>query len=338
MELLILLACHCGSKTDSNVEGAYIEKSEFKVYTTKTKSENDTLGIYVFAEKADCKIVDTTIDVNSNECWTEGIFNYGNTKVSNTNVLVNNSYGTVQGIFNKANAMLSIENSNMNVNSDYGSCYGIGNFGKSIISNTNIFTDASESTADGGNKAYSVGIANKGELKFYSGSVYGTHSGIDNGTDGKLYVYGGTFDGFGHGGIYFAQGPNGEAYVENATLKSGEYNGKHDSNKFSDRHGGSFYIGSASNNKVYMDRCTLSSVSGPIGVLRGTGGETNNQLYISNSTIENGKKIRIDGKNKLFVGKGMNVTEEDVTLSKDKNNYIPTFTEAVEFTNEEYKR
>ena len=274
------------------VNEAHIEKSELKVYTTKTQSESYTVGIYVPAEKANCEIVDTTIDVNNN---------YGNT-------------------------------------------WGILNLGKTVISNTNIFSDAGNSSAAQDNGyGYSLGINNGGELKFYSGSVYGTHSGMQNMSDAKLYVYGGTFDGFGHGGIYFCQGPNGEAYVQNATLKSGEYNGKHDSSKFKTWHGGSFYIGGGqdannSNNKVYMDRCTLSSVSGTVGVLRGTSGETNNQLYISNSTIENGKKIRIDGKNKLFVGKGINITETDVTLNADSNGNTSTFAEAVEFTNEEYKR
>ena len=227
--------------------------------------------------------------------------------------------------------VMNIENTEINGDSEKGIVYGIGNYegAKMAIANTNVFADAEGSSVDA---SYSIGINNSGELKFYSGSVYGVHSGLQNSAGAKLYIYGGTFDGYGHGGIYFSQGENGEAYVENATLKSGEYNGKHDESKFSPAHGGSFYIGGGtkannSNNKVYMNGCTITSVKGTMGVLKGSSGEINNQLYISNSTIESGKKMRIDENQKLFVGKGTNITEANVS-SVDR----------VEFTNEEYKR
>ena len=227
--------------------------------------------------------------------------------------------------------VMNIENTEINGDSEKGIVYGIGNYegAKMAIANTNVFADAEGSSVDA---SYSIGINNSGELKFYSGSVYGVHSGLQNSAGAKLYIYGGTFDGYGHGGIYFSQGENGEAYVENATIKSGEYKGKHDESKFSPAHGGSFYIGGGtkannSNNKVYMNGCTITSVKGTMGVLRGSDGETNNQLYISNSTIESGKKMRIDENQKLFVGKGTNITEANVS-SVDR----------VEFTNEEYKR
>ena len=227
---------------------------------------------------------------------------------------------------------MNIENVQINADSSKGDAYGIWNYegGKLAITNTDIFADATGTSED--DDSYSIGINNYGELKFYSGSVYGLHSGLQNSAGAKLYIYGGTFDGYGHGGIYFSQGENGEAYVENATLKSGEYNGKHDESKFSPAHGGSFYIGGGtkannSNNKVYMNGCTITSVKGTMGVLRGSDGETNNQLYISNSTIESGKKMRIDENQKLFVGKGTNITTANVS-SADR----------VEFTNEEYKK
>ena len=227
--------------------------------------------------------------------------------------------------------VMNIENTEINGDSEKGIVYGIGNYegAKMAIANTNVFADAEGSSVDA---SYSIGINNSGELKFYSGSVYGVHSGLQNSAGAKLYIYGGTFDGYGHGGIYFSQGENGEAYVENATIKSGEYKGKHDESKFSPAHGGSFYIGGGtkannSNNKVYMNGCTITSVKGTMGVLKGSSGEINNQLYISNSTIESGKKMRIDENQKLFVGKGTNITEANVS-SVDR----------VEFTNEEYKR
>ena len=291
------------------------------------------------------EISNSEINANSTKGNVFGIESYENstTNIQNANINTNADEKDTTGISNATGANMTIQNSSISVNADTQGSFGVVNnsSAKMTVINTNVFADSTESSGSGSNNG--IGISNTGEMKFYSGSVYGVHSGITNSANGKLYVYGGTLDGYGHGGIYFAQGTSGEAYVENATLKSGEYNGKHDESKFTTIHGGSFYIGGGdqpnnSNNKVYMNGCTLTSVEGTIGVLRGTSGETNNQLYISNSTIESGKKMRIDGKNKLFVGKGMNVTEADVTLSKDKNNYIPTFAEAVEFTNEEYKR
>ena len=250
---------------------------------------------------------------------------YGTLKVASLQIKADNIKGDAVGIIGYENTTCEVQDTNINVNSNEAGAWGIENYSgaKMSVTNTNVFADATNE---------SVGIMNGGELKFYSGSVYGVHSGLQNNAGAKLYVYGGTFDGYGHGGIYFAQGENGEAYVENATLKSGEYKGKHDESKSSLAHGGSFYIGGGtaannSNNKVYMNGCTITSVSGTMGVLRGSDGETNNQLYISNSTIESGKKMRIDENQKLFVGKGTNITEANVS-SVDR----------VEFTNEEYKR
>ena len=259
-----------------------------------------------------------------------GVMSYGTLKVASLQIKADNIKGDAVGIIGYENMICEVQDTNINANSNEASAWGIENNSgaKTSVTNINVFADAT--SFDGANA--SVGIMNGGELKFYSGSVYGVHSGITNSANAKLYVYGGTFDGYGHGGIYFAQGENGEAYVENATLKSGEYKGKHDESKFSLAHGGSFYIGGGtaannSNNKVYMNGCTITSVSGTMGVLRGSDGETNNQLYISNSTIESGKKMRIDENQKLFVGKGTNITEANVS-SVDR----------VEFTNEEYKR
>ena len=249
-----------------------------------------------------------------------------NTQIKNSTVKVASNNGSCAAITNYG--VMNIENTEINGSSENGGANGVISFkdAKMTITNTNIFSDAAYSD----DSKAAVGINNFGEMKFYSGSVCGVHSGMQNLPGAKLYVYGGTFDGYGHGGIYFAQGENGEAYVENATLTSGEYRGKYDESKFSLAHGGSFYIGGdtgINNIKVYMDGCTIKSVKGTMGVLRGSDGETNNQLYISNSTIESGKKMRIDENQKLFVGKGTNITEANVS-SVDR----------VEFTNEEYKR
>ena len=138
--------------------------------------------------------------------------------------------------------------------------------------------------------------------------VMGTHSGMQN--DGTLYVNGGTFESYGHGGIYFT-GEGTTAYVRNATLKDSltmpeGWEGT------SQHNGAGFYIGGGSNENVYMDNCDIyGSAAYQMFVIKGS----NNALYVSNSTINNltggDTKIRIDGNNKMYLGIGNNFTAED---------------------------
>ena len=146
----------------------------------------------------------------------------------------------------------------------------------------------------------------------------------------KTYVYGGTFESPSHGGIYFAEGPNGEAYVENATLKrttESEYKGVHNFARLADDANGSIYIGGGDGSnyndiKVYMHNCKF--LRGPI-VLRGSDGESGNKLYISNSTSNDG--VRIDNDTlKIYSGVG-----NTLNVSSD-------YSSRVENTNVSYKR
>ena len=139
-------------------------------------------------------------------------------------------------------------------------------------------------------------------------------------------MHGGTFEGYAYSGMYFTHESSGEAYVENATIRKGEYKGKHDKSKIATKDDGSLKLNST-NMEVFVDRCKLTTTGTNTIVLSDADGEKNSKLYISNSTIENGKKVRIDENQKLFVGKGTNITTANVS-SADR----------VEFTNEEYKR
>ena len=142
--------------------------------------------------------------------------------------------------------------------------------------------------------------------------VFGTHSGVEN--SGTMYVNGGTYEGYGHGGFYFL-GNGSTSYVRNATIR-----GCNLPDGYTDigggRNGAGFYIGGGSGNdniSVYMDNCNVyGNNKDQAIVLRGSSGEQNNSLYISNSTIPDGYKIRIDNDtHKLYIGKGNNFTAED---------------------------
>ena len=77
-----------------------------------------------------------------------------------------------------------------------------------------------------------------------------------------------------------------------------------------------------------MDNCNLTSENKAI-VLRGSSGEQNNSLYISNSTAtkdSDGIAVRIDNNtHKLYLGVGNNFNEDNATIK-----------EAVIITNETY--
>jgi hypothetical protein len=91
----------------------------------------------------------------------------------------------------------------------------------------------------------------------------------------------------------------------------------------SSHNGGAFYIGGSSdanNINVYMDNCDLHG-SANQGVLRGTSGEKNNSLYISNSRLHklgggDTTKLRLDGGNHtIYIGAGNNFTEDNVEFT-----------------------
>ena len=156
----------------------------------------------------------------------------------------------------------------------------------------------------------SVGVNNTGTLTIKDCYVYGTHSGMQN--NGTVYVDGGIYESYGHGGIYFS-GEGTTSYCCNAILRDCDapdgYNCTHQ------RNGAGFYIGSDSNVSVYMDNCYIWGYNASqVIAMRNTSGEQNNTLYISNSRIDKGAKIRIDdGGHKVYIGHGNNFTAEDTT-------------------------
>lgn len=236
----------------------------------------------------------------------------------------------------------------------------INNVGNLNIKDSTVFADAADCHTDA---TYSQGIRSEGTLVCTNVDVHGTHSAVSN--HGKLYVNGGTYTGFCHGGFYLAHGSNGIAYINDATILCGNYAGEFDySNKDSEIYG-AMYIGggtaaSHSNITVYIDGCTISPVKTPSEtrhvsiVLRGTSGETNNTVNISNSTITNGSRIRIDNmsnnNHKLNIGVGTkilnfysgdNSTMELIDFSEFLENHDPEFInnpELAEFTAEFYRK
>ena len=200
--------------------------------------------------------------------------------------------------------ILNIDNCSINVCSEYEGVYdafGICNLKENNItrvSNTAIFTDAcGYSASDGYNGSMAIAVDNAVGAVCHITNVtaHGTHSCLSN--RGKMYVNGGTYTGFCHGGIYCSHGADGEAFVNDAYLRDGYYEGIHTDffAASSDMYGG-FYVGGGeddycSNMSVYLDNCKIEGFYRAF-VMRGTSDEQNNKAYLSNCEMISGDVAR----------------------------------------------
>jgi len=205
--------------------------------------------------------------------------------------------------------------------------------GVMYINNSKMFADAPDYDYETrSSSAIAVELWSTSATYCNNAVVYGTHSGLSN--IGKLYINGGTYAGFCHGGIYFAHGSVGEAFVNDATIRCGYYEGEFDYSEKTADILGSFYIGGGtsennSNVTAYLDNCIIDSETGSAFVLRGTSGETNNTINISNPTILNNRVIRIDPN----LGHKLNIGVGGESIFSLVNN-----SEYAEVTNELYRR
>lgn len=247
--------------------------------------------------------------------------------------------GNPNAIYIEKDGETSISNCNITASSPYGPdvnavyCDGFAD-----VSKSNIFGYANY-TANAAGTDYasrSRGVYNTGKMIVRDCYVIGTHSGITS--IGVLWVDGGTYESYGHGGIYYG-GSNTTSYLKNATVQwcampQGYYDdGVAGTNK------AGMYIGgvSARNIIVYVDNCTFNAPSQSI-VIRGTSNEKDDALYISNSTINTSAKIRIDANNKLCIGSGNNFTDKHTRSKTSKKGIIEnTNTEYLAVINEAFQ-
>ena len=256
----------------------------------------------------------------------------GNSLVDAADITAFGSGGTVRGLEVSVNACVEINNSNINVRCTDNNAQGLYIAGNGIINNSKLVVTAElksralnvavtgvvtatetefigYTTALVKSVSNSQGILNSGTLTINNCYAYGNHSAISNA--GELYVYGGTYEGPGHGGIYFGN-INAPAYVHDATLRYCDQKEGLDASK-ADFNDAGFYIGGGSDRNnvvVYMDNCDIGGDVWAL-ILRGSSNEHNNTLYISNSRLTGKGYVRVDNNtHRLFIGAGNNFTEE----------------------------
>ena len=279
-----------------------------KTGTGKLRAVNG--GSRSFVTISDCSIK------TSSAGTTYAVFFGTNTtgNVINSTIDATSEVAEVRGICYNSLSTGDITNCTIRTSSRFNMSIGIYHASTGNISKCTINADSFYSSDSSAYGCYGIYSGNDADINVFDSDIQGVHSGICS--KGALNVIGGTYKGFAHGGIYFA-GANKASYVRNATIKEiVNYQGAFNVNKDQSNEAG-FYIGGADHNNIsiYMDNCDIFGSKYPF-VLRGTSGEVNNTLYISNSNInlDYTSGIRIDGStHKLFIGKGCNFTPNDTT-------------------------
>ena len=284
---------------------------------SKIFSERDGATLIAIRRGATCKIIGGNLNINAKNERLCAIHVYGNLEMYNVSIIVNgnpttNDSPSVYGVYGNLFSKVKIESSNIEAYTQNGSAYAVFNSDKATILNSTLIAYSNYLSDEKGFIRCSIGCYSDGILELTNCNISGIHSGVNS--RGKLTVNGGTYSGFGHGGIYFS-GCGQTSYVKNATLQEIDMpDGYVTQGPISTNAG--CYIGGGEKNDnltVYMDNCSIFASKHSI-VLRGSSGEQNNKLYVSNTNIDV-KSIRIDNDtHSLFVGTRCNFDATNTTI------------------------
>ena len=229
---------------------------------------------------------------------------------SDINCSINN--GDVTGIYGNLFSNINIESSNIIVSSQYGIATGVELLNNAVIKDCNIFANAPYDSDENKFLSLSIGINSSTNLTIENSHVIGVHSGINS--YGDLNINGGIYEGYGHGGIYVS-GYKTTAYIKNAIINECKMPDGFEPIRTNSTCCGMYVGGGAGcdNIKVYIDCCMITGTKHSIA-MRGSSGEKNNSLYISQSEIIN--SIRVDNNtHKIYAGincKFINFSNENV--------------------------
>lgn len=203
------------------------------------------------------------------------------------------------------------------------------------LTDNTVYVDAANNDDDEtkGGKGLSCVIGNRVEKTVITGGKYeGVHSGLSISARLAL-INGGKFVSCSHGGFYYSAN-GGKCYVKNAQIGTCVYSGIFDQSVMGNRYPlGSFYVG-GSNNEVYVDNCEYLVANVEVeagdegedskyagGVLRNEYNDDgtlktciNASLYISNVTVPEGRFLRADHGNHVYVGAGTNITRDNMCV------------------------
>lgn len=229
---------------------------------------------------------DATIICKSSTARADGVSLSGaaTVNITNCNIYAYSSAGKSNGVYVSSTSSITISGSTIIGYANYNTDYSCSSFG--------VYQNANST------------------LRLNNCYVSGNHSGIQ--TYGTVYINGGTYEGYGHGGFYFV-GNSQTAYVQNATIRECAFK-KDDIAKDYTATNGSNHVGfyiAAVGSEINIDGCTIES-DGDAIVMRSEG---SSNLRISHSNIGESQRIRIDHtQHKLYIGKGNNFDINNASL------------------------
>ena len=217
---------------------------------------------------------------------------------------------------------------------------GVNAKGKAVITDCNIVAVADYVANSSGN-AYasnSRGIYAYSDLELYNSYVWGAHSGVIS--LGNVYVDGGTYEGYGHGAFYLG-GSDTTSYFYNADLNWAPMRDGAASDIVAGTNGAGFYLGNGGKNmKAYFDNCNFNTndangeaykdMTAPMYgiVLRTSGNEANNLIYLSNCYVEMATKQMFRGNGTsghiVYNGVGNDWSNAKMVINGGESGYIST--------------
>lgn len=279
------------------------------------EGENGQDGIVV-SRNSICHIENIVFESDSSSCINIAIHVYGEMFMTGSTVKVSSlesDQNTVTvAIYGNIFSNVYIDGSDIIAKSDFGRVDGVyvGDVGKLV--NSHIVAYANYQSNETRFTSCAIGCNNDGTLVINNCNIYGVHSGIDS--HGDLFVDAGIYRGYGHGGIY-CSGANRTYRIANATILQAEMPIGYTDIGVGCMMGG-IYIGGGENKdniNVFIDNCVIKAAKNPI-VLRGTNGEKNNSLYISNTVLDV-RHVRVDNDtHRVYIGNGCNFEELHVDI------------------------
>lgn len=279
------------------------------------KGKDIALHGIVIGRSSVCTIDNVSVTTVCNNTDNLAILAYGKLFLTNSTVCAKNIEDTnsrVTGVYGNLFSNINIDNCDIQASASFGRVYGvyIGDAGE--ISDTTIVALSNYDASKTKYTSLAIGCMTEGPTTITNCDIYGIHSGINS--TSNLNINGGTYSGYGHGGIYFS-GCNKTSYVKNAIIQEADFKDGYQTLGPQSTHGGCYIGGGVgqSNNTIFIDNCMLIGQKYGI-VLRGTDDEKNNILYISNSTL-NKNFVRIDNEtHKLFIGSGCNIDTSNIAF------------------------
>lgn len=317
----------CRLLTDVEEFSQTISKSciiDLDGHTLKAKK-----GVALLAINAECTIINGALSAVGNGSGTrDAAFGFVNVasgaKLNMSNVVVDvvdNDGGTVSAIVVANGGSAKLYDCDITIDSRTGlmsTC--VHNEGECTVEKSSLVAlsnhCANAAGNDYGQSARALYSSESSMTTFKDSEIYGAHSGAT--IRGKLYVNGGTYSGYSHGGLYISNGGR-ECRILNATITECDLAaGYIDDGVAGTNHAG-IYIGGSSYMAVYVDNCDFYGLQQPI-VLRGSSGEAHNILYISNSRINldyTHYGVRNDGSNEIKFGVGNNFDAGDLKYNRN---------------------